>query len=157
MMIIDAAKRWSTRAEHTPHVSFESFFNRTDEFGQTVLELAVQRNHVNAVELILLNDPAYQHGQASKLHGLMHSIYKAIEKESSKKIVELLSDTYEAGIKPDQNGILAFLLAIQRRDRESIVGLLKGDDKHLYLNRSGKDQCEKLLNHLYRHPGGEQN
>lgn len=50
----------------------------------------------------------------SKRNDLMRLIYKAIDEEY-KDIVKLLSETYEAGINPDHNGVVALILAIKRR------------------------------------------
>lgn len=119
-MMINAAKRWSS-AEDAPEASFEALFNKTDASGRTVLELAVDRNYANIVELILLQDPAYQHGCGSK-NGLMRLIYKAIDKEY-RDIVNLLSETYEAGITTGHKGVVALILAINRRD-DGILSIL---------------------------------
>lgn len=57
-MLISAAKRSST-PQNAPLTSFEALFNKTDDFGCTVLGLAVKGNHLNVVELILTEDAAY--------------------------------------------------------------------------------------------------
>lgn len=111
MMTVKAAKRW-TLAED----AVQSLFHRIDESKRTPLELAMYHNHVNAVEVILLEDPAYQDGRGSKNHGLLHLIYQAIENKYSERIVESLSRTFEAGIDPNLKGVLALIIAIQRRD-----------------------------------------
>ncbi|XP_063942698.1 uncharacterized protein LOC108206743 isoform X1 [Daucus carota subsp. sativus] len=121
-MIIDAFKHWTSEED--------ALFNSTDEFGNTVLQLAVERNNVGVVKLLLEEDPAYQNCRGSKKHGLMRLIYKAIDNEYSTDIVKLLSETYEAGINPDHKGVLTLILAIKRRDKDSVLGLLKGR-KHL--------------------------
>nr|XP_017233106.1 PREDICTED: serine/threonine-protein phosphatase 6 regulatory ankyrin repeat subunit A-like [Daucus carota subsp. sativus] len=126
-MMIDAAKRWSN-AEDRPNVSFEALFNKTDMSGHTVLELAVDRNYVDTVELILRENPAYQHGRGSK-NSLMRLIYKAIDKEYT-DIVRLLSETYEAGITTGHKGVVALIIAINRRDEDSVIRIL-GEAKHL--------------------------
>lgn len=113
-MIFDAAKRWSN-AEDPPHVSFETLFNRTDESGRTLLELAMEKNYVNVVQLVLQEDLAYQRG--SKKNDLMRLIYKAIDKEYSQDIVRLLSQIYEAGISEDHKGVVKLILAIKSRDK----------------------------------------
>lgn len=115
MMTVKAAKRWSS-AEGAVHASIKTLFHRIDKSGRTPLELAMFHNHVNAVELILREDPAYQDGRGSKNHRLLHLIYQAIENKYSEKIVELLSQTFEYGIEPDLKGVLALIIAIQRRD-----------------------------------------
>ncbi|XP_074355485.1 uncharacterized protein LOC141695129 [Apium graveolens] len=91
--------------------------------------LATERNNMDAVELILLEDPAYEHGRGSNKHTLMGLIYKAIDMEYSKDIVKLLSQAYEAGINPDHKGVLNLILAIKRRDRAGILGLLQGNNQ----------------------------
>ncbi|KAK1382080.1 hypothetical protein POM88_019815 [Heracleum sosnowskyi] len=108
-MIIDAAKRWN-------NVDFEALFCRTDESGSTILQLAVERNDVDAGRLILLEDPAYQHGREIKRNGLMLLIFKAIDNKCSDHIIKLLSQTYEDGINPRHKDVLALILAIRRRD-----------------------------------------
>lgn len=116
-MIINVAERWNTEG-NTSHASFEAFFDITDESGSTVLQLAVERNYVDAVELILLADPAYKHGHGSKRNGLMRLIHKAIDNEYSKDdIIKLLSEAYEAGINPDHKGVLPLILAFKSRDK----------------------------------------
>ncbi|KAK1382013.1 hypothetical protein POM88_019753 [Heracleum sosnowskyi] len=60
-MIFDAVKRRSSE-EDPPHVSFETLFNRTDESGRTVLELAMEKNYVKIVEVVLQEDLAYRRG-----------------------------------------------------------------------------------------------
>nr|XP_017233103.1 PREDICTED: uncharacterized protein LOC108207155 [Daucus carota subsp. sativus] len=72
-MIIDAFKHWNSEED--------ALFNSTDEFGNTVLQLAVERNNVGVVKLLLEEDPAYQNCRGSKKHGLMRLIYKAIDNE----------------------------------------------------------------------------
>lgn len=121
-MIINAAKR-STTPQNAPNVGFETLFNRIDESRCTVLELAVKGNHAHLVQLVLREDPAYQHGRQSKRNGLMRLIYKAIDEEY-KDIVKLLSETYEAGINPDHNGVVALILAIKRRDKGIMYRLI---------------------------------
>ncbi|KAL8091031.1 hypothetical protein AgCh_040213 [Apium graveolens] len=123
-MIIHAAKRWS-------NADFEAFFCRTDKLGNTVLQLAVEKNCVDAVRLILLEDPAYQHGREIKRNGLMRLIFKAIDSQCSDVIIKLLSQTYQTGItNPDHKDVLYLILAIKRRDEDSVLSLL-GRAKHL--------------------------
>ncbi|XP_074357329.1 uncharacterized protein LOC141697043 isoform X2 [Apium graveolens] len=129
MMTVKAAKRWSL-SEDELHASFKAIFHRSDKSGRTPLELAMYHNHVNAVEMILLEDPAYQDGRGSKNHGLLRLIYQAIENKYSERILELLSRTFEAGINPNLKGVLDLIIAIQRRDADPIPALLEADDKH---------------------------
>lgn len=63
-IIINAAKRWSTAADASL-LSLEALLNKTDESGRTVLQLAVEKNYVDAVRLILVEHPAYQHDRSS--------------------------------------------------------------------------------------------
>lgn len=128
--MIDAAKRGGN-AEDRPNVSFEALFNKTDMSGHTVLELAVERNYVDTVELILRENPAYQHGHGSK-NSLMRLIYKAIDKEYT-DIVRLLSETYEAGITTGHKGVVALIIAINRRD--------EGMYQYLWYNCDLIDSC----------------
>ncbi|KAK1382935.1 hypothetical protein POM88_020670 [Heracleum sosnowskyi] len=116
-MMVNAAKRWSG-------ADFESLFNSKDELGSTVLQLAIERNFVEAVELILLEDPAYQHDRDREIKrsDLLHFIFKAIDNKLSADIIKLLSQTYEAGIiNPDHKHVLALILAIKRRDEGSVL------------------------------------
>lgn len=114
-MIINAAKL-SSSAEDAPHLTFEGLFKRTDELGRTVLQLAVEKSYVHAVEIILRQDPASVNGGGSKNH-LMHLIYKAIDEEHGNDIVKLLSEAYETGIDTVHQGVLTLILAIKRRDK----------------------------------------
>ncbi|KAL1826605.1 hypothetical protein ACET3Z_005017 [Daucus carota] len=129
--MVDAAKSWSS-AQNTAVVGFEELFSRKDESERTILQLAVERNDVSAVKLILQQDPANQPGAGEiKRHGLMRLICKAIDKEYSAGIVKLLSDTYISGIiNHDPNDVLALILAIQKLDKGSVLRHLK-DAKHL--------------------------
>ncbi|KAL1826607.1 hypothetical protein ACET3Z_005019 [Daucus carota] len=122
-MIVHAYKHWNSEEDAS---GVKSLFNSTDEFGNTVLQLAMERNNVGVVKLLLEEDPAYQNCRGSKKHGLMRLIYKAIDNEYSTDIVKLLSETYEAGINHDHKGVLTLILAIKRRDKDSVLGLLKG-------------------------------
>lgn len=103
--LINVAKR--------SHESFEAIFNRIDEKGHTILELAVEGNHVDVVELILQEDPAY--GCGNKKNDLICLINKAMDK-GYKNIVKVLSNTYE-GINPDHKGVIDLILAIIKRDK----------------------------------------
>ncbi|KAK1382071.1 hypothetical protein POM88_019806 [Heracleum sosnowskyi] len=115
-VIINAAKRSSSS-------HFEALFNRTDESGCTVLELAVKKNYVNMVKLILAEDPACQRGRVPEKHALMCLIYKAID-TGYKDIVKLLCRTYEAGITTGHRGVVSVILAIKRCDKASVLRLL---------------------------------
>ncbi|KAL8118192.1 uncharacterized protein LOC141723618 [Apium graveolens] len=118
--IIHAAKRRNS-------ADFEAFFGRTNELGITVLQLAVENNCVEAVRLIVQEDPAYQHGPEIKRNGLMPLIFKAIDNECSDDIIKLLSQTYEAGIiNPDHKEVVPLILAMRRRDKDSVLRLLEG-------------------------------
>ncbi|XP_074356675.1 uncharacterized protein LOC141696433 [Apium graveolens] len=114
-MLVDAAERSSSS-----NTSFEAIFNKTHhKTNHTVLELAVERNHVEVVEMILQRDPAY--GRGIKKNGLMLLIYKAMDMEFS-AIVKLLSKAYQAGI---HDGVVTLIIAIKRRDHDEITRLLK--------------------------------
>ncbi|WOG86470.1 hypothetical protein DCAR_0205676 [Daucus carota subsp. sativus] len=118
-MMVDAAKRWSSVQD------FEALFSRTDELGRTVLQIAVERKDVNAVRLILKEDPANQPGGEMKRNGLMRLICKAIDDECSDDIIKALSQTYKAGIKDhDPNDVLDLIRAIQELDKDSVLSLL---------------------------------
>lgn len=113
-MIIDAAKRWSI-AKDGSDVGFRALFDRTDISGRSVLELAVDRNYVDVVKLILIEYQAYQGTPGGKTNELMRLAYKAKDKEC-KDIDKLLSETYDE-IDPDHKGAVALILAIKSRDR----------------------------------------
>ncbi|XP_074356960.1 uncharacterized protein LOC141696736 [Apium graveolens] len=118
--MVFAAKRRSTSAE------FEALFRKTDERERIVLQLAMERNNVDVVRLILLEDPAYQHGHEIKRNGLMRLIFKAIDNGYSEDIVKLLSQTYQIGLSPNHEDVLSLILSIKRRDEESVLHLLEG-------------------------------
>lgn len=87
--------------EYTKHRVFaDVVYPQTDEYGQTILELAVERNYVEVVELILdVHNPAYQnYWIGDDFISLMPLIYKGMDKEY-KNIVKLLTEKYEAGAK----------------------------------------------------------
>ncbi|WOH14440.1 hypothetical protein DCAR_0933959 [Daucus carota subsp. sativus] len=128
-MSVQAAKRWSL-AEEALDADFKSLFQRIDESGRTLLELAMFHNNVNAVELILLEDPAYQDGRGSGNQGLLRLIYQAMENICSDKIVELLSATFETGMDPNLKGVLGLIIAIQRGDPAGPICQLFEDNKH---------------------------
>ncbi|KAL8090682.1 hypothetical protein AgCh_039933 [Apium graveolens] len=110
-MLVDAAERSSSS-----NTSFEAIFNKTHhKTNHTVLELAVERNHVEVVEMILQRDPAY--GRGIKKNGLMLLIYKAMDMEFS-AIVKLLSKAYQAGI---HDGVVTLIIAIKRRDHDMVA------------------------------------
>lgn len=137
-MIFDAFKRWNSEEDAS---GVKSLFNSTDEFGNTVLQLAVERNNVGVVKLLLEEDLAYQNCRGSKKHGLMRLIYKAIDNEYSTDIVKLLSETYEAGINPDHKGVLTLILAIKRRDKGTLYLLYRNfscEYIHLRVNNTLK-------------------
>lgn len=75
---------------------FDKIFSTTDEYRQTILELAVERNYVRVVELILdVINPAYD-SDGEDFISLMPLIYKAKDKQYD-SIVQVLADMYEAG------------------------------------------------------------
>ncbi|KAL1826608.1 hypothetical protein ACET3Z_005020 [Daucus carota] len=123
-MMIEAAKGWSS-AEDPSLLKFKEIFSRTDESRSTVLQLAMERNYVDVVKLILQEDPAYQPVPEIKRHGIMRLIYKAVDEKYSKDILEFLSEAYEAGIDSDHKGVLALILDIKRRDEDSVLGHLR--------------------------------
>lgn len=113
-MIIDAAKRRSI-AKDGSDLSFRALFDRTDDSGRSVLELAVDRNYVDVVKLILIKYPAIQSTPGHKTNELMRLANRVMDKEC-KDIDKLLSETYDE-IDPDHQGALALILAIKSRDR----------------------------------------
>ena len=116
-MMVNTAKRWSN-AQNASVADFVELFSRKDKSERTVLQLAVERNDVNVVALILQEDPAYQPGGEMKRNDLMRLICKAIDSEYSDDIVKSLSETYKAGIiDHDPNEVLALILAIHKLDK----------------------------------------
>lgn len=73
---------------------------RVDQQGRSVIEVAVERNYLEVVELLLdLKNPAYKDDwMRHDFISLMPLIYKAREKEY-KNMVQLLTERYEAGAK----------------------------------------------------------
>ncbi|KAK1401199.1 hypothetical protein POM88_000804 [Heracleum sosnowskyi] len=116
--MLNAAQRWSS-------ADFEALFSKKDESGNTVLQLAVENNYVDAVELILQADLTYHHGREIKRNGLMCLIYKAIDKKCSDVIIKSLSKAYQAGIDPDHKDVLDLILAIKSRNEDSVLDLLR--------------------------------
>ena len=114
-MSVQAAKRWSL-AEEALHADFKPLFQRSDESGLTPLELAMFHNNVNAVELILREDPAYQDGRGSRNQGLLRLISQAREIKYNENIVQLLCATFETGIDANLKGVVDLIIAIQRHD-----------------------------------------
>ena len=97
-------------------------FNRTDEKGRMILELAVEGNHLDLVKLILAKNPGYgprvwrmfpeligrlfeltferksfyERRMYPELMGIMPLIYKVMEREKENNdMVNLLTQTYE--------------------------------------------------------------
>ncbi|XP_074357047.1 uncharacterized protein LOC141696820 isoform X3 [Apium graveolens] len=97
-----------------------------DESRSSVLQLAVERNCVDVVKMILEKDLAYQDGRKINRNGLMCLIYKAIDNECSDAIVKLLSQKYQVGIMPEHEKALELILAIKRRNEDSVLSLLGG-------------------------------
>lgn len=95
---------------------FKALFCGTDESRSSVLQLAVERNCVDVVKMILEKDLAYQDGRKINRNGLMCLIYKAIDNECSDAIVKLLSQKYQVGIMPEHEKALELILAIKRRN-----------------------------------------
>ncbi|KAK1382072.1 hypothetical protein POM88_019807 [Heracleum sosnowskyi] len=110
-MMINAAKGWSPKEAIS-----EALSTRINESGNTFLELAVHRNCVEVVELIFVEDRAYQHDRGRKNKGFMRLIYTAIDKEY-KDILKLLTETYEAQVSVVHKGVTDLIVAIRKRDR----------------------------------------
>ncbi|KAL8090967.1 hypothetical protein AgCh_040150 [Apium graveolens] len=100
-IIIDVVKATVISKNHNPverylYQEFDKIFSATDEYRQTVLELAVELNYVAVAELILdvtnpINDPC-----GEDFVSLMPLIYKAKDKQYD-GMVKVLVDMYEAG------------------------------------------------------------
>ena len=76
-------------------------FNRTDEKGRMILELAVEENHLDVVKLILAKNPVYGRRiwrMYPELMGIMPLIYRAMDNEKH-DIVNLLTQTYQRGVQ----------------------------------------------------------
>ncbi|KAL1803570.1 hypothetical protein ACET3Z_032217 [Daucus carota] len=124
-MMVNRAKCWST-AQNASDADFRSLFSIKDKSERTVLQLAVERDDVDAVTLILHEDPAYQRGGEKKRNDLMRLICKAIDNEYNPDIIKSLSETYKDGIiDHDPNHVLALILAIHKLDKESVLNLLE--------------------------------
>ncbi|KAL8092078.1 hypothetical protein AgCh_034385 [Apium graveolens] len=114
IVLINAAKR-TISSKDAPASSFASVLD-------SVLELAVQGNHVNVVKLIL-EDPAYQ----SKNMDLKTLIYMAAERKYN-DIVKLLCKTYQAGNSLEDEGETAL--------RAALIGSDEGNDLIPTLNQN---------------------
>lgn len=93
-------------------------FCETGEQGQTILELAVERNYVEVVELLLgIRNPAYKDDWiGDDFISLMPLIYKAEEKDS-KNMVKVLGERYEVGaeLSTGLKNQASLISAIKRR------------------------------------------
>ncbi|KAL8090965.1 hypothetical protein AgCh_040148 [Apium graveolens] len=144
-MTIHAAKCWSS-------ADFESLFCRTDELGNTVLQFAVEKNCMDVVRLILLEDPAYQHGGETKRNDLMRLIFKAIDNGCSDDIVKLLSQTYEAGIiNPDHKDLLSLILAIKRRDEANSPYTATDENGRNILHLAAADNRKEMVKGILKY------
>lgn len=77
--------------------SMEELFRITDEDGKTILETAVERNNVTAVELLLdIQLFALSYWSGRDVMSLVPLIYKA-ENKGQKNMVKVLSERYQAG------------------------------------------------------------
>lgn len=125
-MLIDAAKR-TRGTEEAKNKYIEAFFNGTDEDGLSLLELAVVKNNLDLVKLLLLNDPAYRRG--NKKNGLMRLIYLSFDKKYS-DMVNLLSEAYEAGKirvhKGKTKGLMNFFSKSTETGEGGNLGVYKG-------------------------------
>ncbi|KAK1392329.1 hypothetical protein POM88_011385 [Heracleum sosnowskyi] len=69
-ILIDAAKRSPISEDVPSSGSFEAVFSKTNNDGITALRLALRENEPDVVELIILENPAYQAGNASDISEL---------------------------------------------------------------------------------------
>lgn len=108
---------------------FDQLFKRTDEDRCTVLELAVERNYVDVVELILEQNPAYYGGiqdTGRDLFALLPLIYKARDKEY-RDVVNLLTQTFQisSALSVCKGDMCRLIYAIENHEtgKKSIIHL----------------------------------
>ena len=77
------------------------FFDKIDEKRCTILELAVEKDHLDVVGLILVKNPAYlkTHCRYPDLIGIMPLIYKVMDKENNNDMVNSLTRAYQRGVR----------------------------------------------------------
>lgn len=99
-------------------------YSEIDEYRQTILELAVERNYVEVVELILnVRNPAYRDDWiGDDFISLMPLIYRAKDREY-KNIVKVLRERYEGGAKSSINlrNQASLISAIRNRQKGTIM------------------------------------
>ncbi|KAL8158093.1 hypothetical protein AgCh_002702 [Apium graveolens] len=127
MILMDSAKR-SSLLKNGLDDYFKALFDRTDHENQTLLSLAVLTNHLDAVKLILEEDPAYKPATEMKKSGLKSLIPIAVRK-GYPDIVKILCEKCEDG-KTDHTGLVLLFEAVKDKNEELFYGLLEYD-KHL--------------------------
>lgn len=136
--------------------SLVQFFNKTDEKRCIILELAVEGNHLNLVELILAENPAFHpyeddayylemhaveyHAHFEQMYpallGIIPLIYKIMDKEVG-GMLKLLTQAYEKGIEraryifqmPYERGIEHALYIFQMPE---LISAIRGRQKGMY-------------------------
>ncbi|KAL8090974.1 hypothetical protein AgCh_040157 [Apium graveolens] len=138
-ILIDAARRLlsspldndNTDANGNPVSSFQAVLRRVDEQKKTILELAVEQNHVKVIESILdVQNPAREDDWiGDDFISLMPLIYKAMDKKYE-NIVKVLTQRFKAGAKlskdPEIKDQASLISAIRSRDSETVLSLLDG-------------------------------
>lgn len=114
VVLMDSAKR-SCSLDDAQHNSYEDLFNITDNEKRTLLTLAVLKNQLDVVKLILEEDPAYQRGRGSKNDDLRTQIFLAAS-QRYQDIVQILCQKYEIA-NTCHKGHVALIAAIRSRDK----------------------------------------
>ena len=114
-MVLMGSAKSSSLLKDAPNKNFEALFDRTDHENRTLLSLAVHKNQLDVVKLILKEDPAYEPMSERKRSDLKSLIHKAC-KEGYKGIVKVLCEKYEAG-KTKYAGHSLLIDAIKRGNK----------------------------------------
>ncbi|KAL8091025.1 hypothetical protein AgCh_040207 [Apium graveolens] len=113
--------------EYTLYRVFAAEIFSQIEDGQTILELAVKRNYVKVVELLLdVRNPDYKHEWiGDDFISLMPLIYIAKDKDY-KNMVKVLNQRYQAGTKLSTHlkNQASLISAIRKRKTETVFSLL---------------------------------
>ncbi|WOH15980.1 hypothetical protein DCAR_0935529 [Daucus carota subsp. sativus] len=119
---MESAKRSSALKK----VPIEALFNKTDHENRTLLSLAVLKNHLDVVKLILEEDPAFR--VTGSKNSDLKSLISLASREGYNNVVKTLCEKYESGKKTVHTGHFLLLEAIKGRDKELVYALLKYDE-----------------------------
>ncbi|XP_074339526.1 protein ACCELERATED CELL DEATH 6-like isoform X2 [Apium graveolens] len=115
---------------------FKDLFERTDLDNQTLLSLAMLKNHPDVVRFILHEDPAYQHlNKNTSKYSDLKSLMSTASREGYKDIVQILFAKYESGDNNDYTCHRLLIEAIEGGERELVHDLLEYN-KYLVIRTS---------------------